>query len=74
MTELQKNYIEGLRTKLHISPDTLDAVCMHRYGVAVSALDVRTASELIDALKEGEGIKREVQVVAGQASLFGDVA
>lgn len=73
MSPQQFELIETLRKQQNISADVLNRLVRKHWECEVSDLSVRQASALIDSLKMKTEIQREIQLLAGQQSLFGEV-
>ena len=75
MTQPQRDLISDLRTQQKISLDVLDQLCQRHFECSSVDLNIRQASALISTLKnEKSEVQREIQILAGQQSLFGEVA
>lgn len=75
MTQAQRDLIRILRKQENISPEVLDQLCQRHWECDFASLSIRQASSLISSLKnEKAEIHREIQILAGQQSLFGEVA
>lgn len=72
ITQPQRDLIDDLRVQRNISPDVLDTWCLRHWGTPVSGLNRVEASVLIDFLKDKDLMQRELQLIAGQQSLFGE--
>lgn len=69
-THLQRELIETLRVQMNISADVLDQLCQKFWECYVADLSIRQASALIDSMKTKTAFRREIQLLAGQQSLF----
>lgn len=75
MTQPQRDLIADLRTQQKISLEVLDQLCQRHFKCSSVDLNIRQASALISTLKnEKSEVQREIQILAGQQSLFGEVA
>ena len=73
MTPPQRELIETLRMQQNISVEVLNQLCRRHWECELIHLNVRQASALIDSMKSKKEFQREVQILAGQQSLFGEV-
>ena len=73
MTGPQLSLINTLRIQKNISEDVIDRLCKRHFDVPLAEINVRQATTLITSLKaEPSALQREIQVIAGQQSMFGD--
>lgn len=70
-TQKQRDYVEGIRKRLHLSRPLLENHCVTRFGRGLNALDRTQMSDLLDEMTRWESIPGLLLVEAGQRELPG---
>jgi len=70
-TAPQLDYVDGLKRKLKLSTELLDAHCVAKFGCRFREIDKRLCSELLEEMKPWSAIPVELKREAGQNDLPG---
>lgn len=70
-TEKQREYVEAIRRRLHLSRSLLDGHCHKRFRRDLADLDRSQLSDLLDEMTRWETIPGILLVEAGQRELPG---